>query len=265
MDTKITHTVRSYLESPMVKSSAFNIRTIKEDLTRRYEKLVSEKKIEMKNVAIDGKKYYVHYVIGTESDDRENNYDVIIEFFPKNRIVATESTVKNYNIKFFTNIPSFVFTFAYVYNEKGLLSEEFKNKYNSKVFKMKPKEKNPYKIVNYDKALYFALLDFTKDAGVKYNKGYLSSKKNCTLSQLKNKIRNTDTILMEIRRENSRLKESRRKEKESLKAAKKAVKVTPKSSTGVTRVITPKNKITASKSNSSSRKSSLVRRITARK
>ena len=219
----------------------------------------------MKNVAIDGKKYYVHYVIGNESDDRENNYDVIIEFFPKNRIVATESTVKNYNIKFFTNIPSFVFTFAYVYNEKGLLSEEFKNKYNSKVFKMKPKEKNPYKIVNYDKALYFTLLDFTKDAGVKYNKGYLSSKKNCTLSQLKNKIRNTDTILMEIRRENSRLKESRRKEKESLNAAKKAVKVTPKSSTGVTRVITPKNKITASKSNSSSRKSSLVRRITARK
>ena len=45
MDTKITHTVKSYLESPMVKSSAFNIRTIKEDLTRRYEKLVSEKKI----------------------------------------------------------------------------------------------------------------------------------------------------------------------------------------------------------------------------
>ena len=129
---------------------------------------------------------------------------------------------------------------------------------------MKPKEKNPYKIVNYDKALYFALLDFTKDAGVKYNKGYLSSKKNCTLSQLKNKIRNT--ILMEIKRENSRLKEIRRKEKESLNAAKKAVKVTPKSSTGVTRVITPKNKITASKSNSSSRKSSsLVRRITARK
>ena len=78
MDTKITHTVKSYLESPMVKSSAFNIRTIKEDLTRRYEKLVSEKKIEMKNVAIDGKKYYVHYIIGTESDDRENNYDVII-------------------------------------------------------------------------------------------------------------------------------------------------------------------------------------------
>lgn len=59
--------------------------------------------------------------------------------------------------KFFSNAPSFIFTYAYVFNKKGIMIDFIKARLPHECLTVAPKVRNPIESLGYDKILYQAL------------------------------------------------------------------------------------------------------------
>jgi len=213
-------TLDEYLDNPMGKgATATNRNLIKSDLDARYDKLISRYKTFDYKYFYDGKSFYAHIQIPSESE-RTNKYDVVIQFEPTDKAVISDGNLKRYTLKVFSNCPSFTYTYAYVYNDYGLLIEFLKDKYKSIVLKDNPVVKNPGEIINFEKSIYFAC-KFIKSNTALMNKLYVAgiSKPLNIPSFIKN-IKPTDTVELEIKKENNRLQEEKKKALEKLTVSK---------------------------------------------
>lgn len=106
----------------------------------------------------DSKKdlYYAH--IKVPSEPVENfYYDVLIEFYPGDK-TKSNSDLTKYNVRFYSNDPSFVFTFAHAFIKNGVFINQYKDKMSKEAVKKEAKSKNPLNTVGYVKSLYFAYL-----------------------------------------------------------------------------------------------------------
>lgn len=101
-------------------------------------------------------KYFAYLKIPSEVIDKFY-YDVVVEFTPPKGAI-TGTTLKDYSVRFYSNDPSFVFTFAHAFIENGMFITEYKDKMSKKAVKQVAKEKNPKNQVGYVKSLYFAYL-----------------------------------------------------------------------------------------------------------
>lgn len=99
--------------------------------------------------------FYFHLIIPSETK-RTNTYDVVICFQDPEKKHRSDLTLKDYDVTFFANTPSFAYTFAYVYNEYGLLIPFLANKLGKEMTTKAPIIRNQYEIVSYDKYLFFA-------------------------------------------------------------------------------------------------------------
>lgn len=152
-------TFDEYIQNPMGKDNAvISNRTM-------YRALYSEKldKIlvrEAGNIAYrlykDKNKYFAHLKIPSEVIDKFY-YDVVVEFTPPKGTI-TGSTLKEYSVRFYSNDPSFVYTFAHAFIANGMFIDDYKDKMSKKAVKQVAKEKNPKNQVGYVKSLYFAYL-----------------------------------------------------------------------------------------------------------
>lgn len=84
-------------------------------------------------------------------------YDVVLKFTPTNKTGYYDDLFK-FNVKFFSNDPNFVFTFAYVFFKNDLFIDELKSRMSKEALKKQPDEKNPTEQISYEKAIYFAYL-----------------------------------------------------------------------------------------------------------
>ena len=101
-------------------------------------------------------KYYAH--IKVPSETLENfYYDVIIEFSKPDDMSASNN-LRKYNVRFFSNDPSFVYTFAHAFIENDLFIKDLTDKMSKEAVKKKAVIKNPQNQVGYVKTLYFAYL-----------------------------------------------------------------------------------------------------------
>lgn len=103
------------------------------------------------------KRYIMHVMIPSEVVPRFF-YDVVIEFFTTLDDVAAETTLQNYEVRFYSNDPAFVFTFAHAFKRNGVFCDLLGSKMTNKALKEVGKEKNPKDIVGYVKSIYFAYL-----------------------------------------------------------------------------------------------------------
>ena len=70
--------------------------------------------------------FYFHIKIPSETQEG-SEYDVVIRFFTDKPQVKLESHLRNYYIQFYSNSPSFIYQYAYVYNKRGyLISDLYK-------------------------------------------------------------------------------------------------------------------------------------------
>ena len=60
------------------------------------------------------------------------------------------------NAKFFSNSPSFIFTYAYVFNQKSILVDKFKQKLPNQCLTQPPVIRNPIESLGYEKSIYIA-------------------------------------------------------------------------------------------------------------
>ena len=116
-----------------------------------------------------GKKYYVYIKIPSEVIEKFY-YDVVIEFSePKDKSLI-DSSLKNYNVKFYSNDPSFVYTFAHAFIKNKMFIDELKDVMSKEAIQKVAVEKNPSNQVGYVKSLYFAYLYLKRENVFNKNK-----------------------------------------------------------------------------------------------
>lgn len=172
---------------------------------------------------------------------------------------ATNITLANRNVKMFSNSPSFIFTYAYVYYHDDLLIKDFENKIPLVALLNAPEIRNPVESLGYEKSTYFAaryLID-----GLALTRNYINKfKKNLdpfSLLTIQNNIADPETIVqvyalareMQVKKRRKAEDLERLKKRQELKKSytQKQQKSRPK--TGLKRK--PQTKITARKASKS--------------
>lgn len=90
------------------------------------------------------------------SDSKEHTfYDVFLEFIYDKQI---PSDITDCHIRFYSNAPSFLYKFAYVFNQQGHLSEMVKPFINKIYLTTSPVKTNPLLKTDYEKTITYALL-----------------------------------------------------------------------------------------------------------
>lgn len=208
-------TLREFYENPLGKAAhAMQYNMTKQQFNNRYDAMYkSGKKIKIMNACIENGHYLLHLIIPSESE-RENTYDVVIDFFDGDPFAKT---LDGYKVRFFSNCPSFTYTYANVYDKEGMLIKEMKDKYEEEIFKKQPKEKNPAHIMNIDKSLFMALIYLTRNKDFMYKSSIRDLAGKQSFVKFKYNIRNTAYIDRQIKKEQNRIKEEKRiaKEKEA--------------------------------------------------
>jgi len=134
-----------------------------------------------------GQDRYVIYIQMPSEKSKNLFYDVVVEFTTKDDVGKKLGKLTPYHVRFFSNDPNFIYTFAYVYNKNGLIVPELISKIGTKALKEKPKETNPNKMVGYVKSLYFAYI-FMQNKGL-FNK--LMWANAASISQMNSFFKNT--------------------------------------------------------------------------
>lgn len=160
-----------YIQNPMgIANSVISNREMYRQLyTQKLDKIMVREagrtnKMEY-HLYKDGKRYIAYLKIPSEVVP-EFYYDVLIEFTePKGKKddkklkkILTGNNLDDYDVRFYSNDPSFVFTFAHAFVKNGIFFEDFADKMSKRAIKERAVEKNPKNIVGYVKSLYFAYL-----------------------------------------------------------------------------------------------------------
>ena len=146
--------------------SAVSIKYLLENLQKRY--LVN---IEPNVTTVDAVKekdnYFILVKIPSESNTEYKSdkifYDVIIELSPPNKSYLSNESVRDYDVRVYSNCPSFTYTFTYVYYKKDALIKMPKGAYTRKALSKAPKVRNPLLLFGIEKTLWFAICYIDKN------------------------------------------------------------------------------------------------------
>ena len=101
--------------------------------------------------------YYIHFKIPSEVVDRFY-YDVVIQLYTLDNADKTSANLRKYFVKFYSNDPAFVYTFAHSFKKNNLFIRDLEPKMSQKALKEKADVRNPKDNVWYVKSLFFAYL-----------------------------------------------------------------------------------------------------------
>lgn len=169
-------TLTSFLLEPFHQKNSLTRDT---EYDTKYRKFVAENKIRIFAMCQIEDSYYIHIKVPSESQKSKGyEYDVIIRFFPPNGDIEKQSHIRNYYIQFFSNSPSFMYQYAYLYKKEGFLIEALYNKLDADYIDIPPEKTNKEMKISYDKSIYFACR-FLEDKKFRYldKTGMLLNKK----------------------------------------------------------------------------------------
>lgn len=153
-------TFDQYIQNPMgISNAVFSNRNMYRNLyISKLDKILVREMGKVDYTLYKSKsKYYVYMKIPSEAITKFY-YDVVIEFSEPKEKKLLDSTISNYNVRFYSNDPSFVFTFAHAFIKNKLFITELKDVMSPEAIKKAAVEKNPSNQVGYVKSLYFAYL-----------------------------------------------------------------------------------------------------------
>lgn len=155
-------TFTQYTENPFGKANGvFTHRQMYKELyTKKFNKIVLREagKINYNCYKENSTgRYFIHIKIPSEVVEKFY-YDVVIEFYPSNKTASLKPTLENYYVRFFSNDPSFVYTFAYAFNKHDCFIKELSSRMSKRALTDKALEKNPKALVGYVKSIYFAYI-----------------------------------------------------------------------------------------------------------
>jgi hypothetical protein len=172
-------------------STVLMLPEVRRSLDIEYSKL--QEKITLVWYSFQDKFFIAHVKIPSRSVDKLF-YDVLIEI-NIDSIPQNSTIINGGSARVFSNCPSFTFTYAKVFNDKGDLIDWTKRKYSEEVFENDPVKRNPMKILSYERSLYFAIKYITTNGRNYKNKvNYHINKIESHISLL-NLIKSSDEIL----------------------------------------------------------------------
>lgn len=213
-------TIKEYIENPMGKGDAVlgqNRQVIVSTLKEKYETLTNHKEIKMKcytaALAVPTK-YYIHLTIPSETE-RENTYDVIFEFTKdKNK------PMKDWDVKVFSNSPSFAYTFAYVYLHHDLMIKSLGKKLGKEFIKIEPNTRNKFKVVSYEKYVFFGAM-FIIDSKILNEEAFRKKSVQYSTTIYPGKVRTLQEIMKEYDAAKGKLERKKRQERKAIDAKEK--------------------------------------------
>lgn len=144
--------LEQYLSNPVGKGSAIiPANSIKEDLNNQFQLLQSKMSMEM----YKNDKVLIFKIKLPSRNYDKVSYDIIIEYNLKD--IANNETINSVPFRCFSNCPSFIYTYAYIFDKKDLLCPWLKNKYSREVMEKRPETRNEYEIVSFERSLYLSL------------------------------------------------------------------------------------------------------------
>jgi hypothetical protein len=105
--------------------------------------------------------YYIHMKIPSEVIENFY-YDVVIQLFTTENAKKNNVNLREYAVKFYSNDPAFVYTFAHSFKKNNLFIKDLEPKMMPRALKEKADIKNPKDNVLYVKSLFFAYLTMEK-------------------------------------------------------------------------------------------------------
>src|SRR5574344_1775618 len=159
---KMPPTLEEFYKNPSGKGiTANNINAVRGHFENRLKYVLGSagKKIITREYIESETSFYFHFLV--PSDMGTNDYDVV--FHLHDDVGGAGMSLKKWQIEFFSNCPSFIFTYAAAYAEHGLLIPFLANKYNRKVLGKLPAQKNPDLELGWDKSIYYALYTIMKN------------------------------------------------------------------------------------------------------
>ena len=185
-------TYDQYIQNPMgIANSVISNRNMYRELyMSKLDKILVREMGKINYTLYKSKKnYYVYIKIPSEVIEKFY-YDVVIEFVePKDKSLI-DLTLKNYNVRFYSNDPSFLFTFAHAFIKNNMFINELKSVMSKEAIQKVAVEKNPSNQVGYVKSLYFAYL-YLKKENV-FNKNKFLTAKDINWKQLEKQITPAD-------------------------------------------------------------------------
>jgi len=216
-------TLREFVAKPFNKpSSSTDIKYLS-----MYNNFKYRRNIKLVNCMVLDDSYYLRVDVPSESSDGKVNYNVVIRFFTDEDYNIKDSHIRNYYIQFFSNSPSFIYKYAYVYRQEGFLIESLQDKLGSEATTKAPEKTNAGGDVYYDKSIFFACQYLLENESKFLNKhGYLSVIKKSPKNFLSD-ISDFKSLSLdqELLKEEKKLEEALKKDKtkrESIKDRKRS-------------------------------------------
>lgn len=157
-------TLEGFLFSPFHKTESHKQKDLEYDT--KYRSYVDSNKITIAGMCEIENSVFIHIKIPSESQNGYS-YDVIIRFFSTDPSILAQTHLRNYYIQFFSNSPSFMYQYAYLYNKEGFLIEALYDKLDPDYIDKAPEKTNVNMTISYDKSIYFACR-FLSDNKFKY-------------------------------------------------------------------------------------------------
>ena len=170
-------TLEEYIRNPMGKDNAvYSQRSMFMDLySQKFDAVLAREagKINYRMYKDTESKYLIHIKIPSEVVPRFY-YDVVIEFYSKDATVIASDNLNGYEIKFFSNDPFFVYTYAYSMEKNKLFIDDLAPKMSHTALTNRAKERNPKNVIGYVKSIFFAYL-YIKLRGLNKKATWLTS------------------------------------------------------------------------------------------
>lgn len=205
-------TIEQYIKNPMGNAVMSNREMYRKMYMEKLDKLMVRESGKIKyKLYRSSSKYYAHIKVPSETI-KDFYYDVVLEFSkPKDALPTND--LKKYNVKFFSNDPAFVYTFAHAFIKNDLFIKELSDKMSREAIKKKAEIKNPNNQVGYVKTLYFAYLMMIRKG--LFNKMLYLEKYNEKI--LKADVEHADTKIAERQKGADIIAKRKKRDKEKLK------------------------------------------------
>lgn len=213
-------TFDQYIQNPMgVKNAVISNREMYRAMyTEKLNKILVRESGKVTYFLYKGtKKYYAYIKVPSEVVPKFY-YDVIIEFSePDGGAKLSDRTLRNYNVRFYSNDPAFVFTFAHAFIQNGLFLDTYRDKMSNQAIRKNADEKNPNNDVGYVKSLYFAYLIMNQRGlfnKIQYGERYHER-------NVKSMVTDADEKISRRQQEGQDLRKTNRKDKNALERKRK--------------------------------------------
>ncbi len=190
-------TIAEYLQNPYGKGSAIaggGLQKAKEDMMREYTELLPQFALRIYKYRDEA----IFHVVVPSRKRPSVSYDVVLEI-RLNDIPSTEVTVENTDFKVFSNCPSFIFTYAHAFEERGMIIKWLDNKYKKEVRKNVATTKNAYNMIGMERSLYLACLYLSKTRHTDLSTINTTSNKVNGFSQIALTIRSQDQVMQSVK------------------------------------------------------------------